>query len=266
MAKNDIKIFDLRNKTAIVTAGYSHLGSSMVRTLMSFGANVSVAGRNSKKFEEVFSKNEQKELRFVPMDITDSESIDEGIAYVKSQCGHIDILVNNANAARGRSQEKMSDDDWMFTMEGVVGSAHKTIRAVIPCMKKQGSGKIINIVSMYGLVSPDFRLYEGESCEKYTNPPHYGAGKAALIQLTRYYAVFLGKYGVQVNAISPGPFPKPEIQIENPVFVERLKQKNPLKRLGKPEDLNGAVILLSSSASDFITGQTIQVDGGWTIW
>jgi gluconate 5-dehydrogenase len=160
----------------------------------------------------------------------------------------------------------MAADDWSCAMVGVVGSVHKTIQAIIPIMKKQGSGKIINIASMYGLVSPDFKLYAGNNCEKYTNPPHYGAAKAAVIQLTRYYAVLLGEYNIQVNAISPGPFPKTKIQHENPVFIERLKSKNPLHKIGAPEDLAGVLVLLSSHASDFMTGQTIQVDGGWSIW
>jgi NAD(P)-dependent dehydrogenase (short-subunit alcohol dehydrogenase family) len=116
------------------------------------------------------------------------------------------------------------------------------------------------------LVSPDFRLYEGDGCEAYINPPHYGAAKAAIIQLTKYYASHLGPYNIQVNALAPGPFPNEKIQKENPEFVRRLKEKNPLNKIGKPEDLAGVIILLSSSASDFITGQTIQVDGGWTIW
>jgi gluconate 5-dehydrogenase len=161
----------------------------------------------------------------------------------------------------------MSDEDWSYTMEGVVGSTHKAIRTIIPYMKEQKSGKIINITSMYGIVSPDFdSLYRGDNCEKYTNPPHYGAAKAAIIQLTKYYAVLLGKYNIHVNAVSPGPFSKVIIQEENPEFINRLKHKNPLNKIGKPEDLAGVIILLSSSASDFITGQTIQVDGGWTIW
>jgi gluconate 5-dehydrogenase len=152
-------------------------------------------------------------------------------------------------------------------MEGVVGSVHKTIRSIIPIMKQQKSGKIINITSMYGIVSPDFEsLYKGDDCEKYTNPPHYGAAKAAIIQITKYFAVLLGKFDIQVNSISPGPFPKEIIQQENPAFITRLKKKNPLHKIGNPKDLAGVIILLSSSASNFITGQTIQVDGGWTIW
>jgi NAD(P)-dependent dehydrogenase (short-subunit alcohol dehydrogenase family) len=168
---------------------------------------------------------------------------------------------------KGNNQENMPDGDWEHTMNGVLGSVHKSIKASIPIMKDQKSGKIINIASMYGHISPNFdRLYKGGNCEKYTNPPHYGAAKAGVIQLTKYYAVLLGKHNIYVNAISPGPFSKNQIQQDNPVFIERLKQSNPLNKIGQPDDMAGISVLLSSAASNFITGQNFAVDGGWTIW
>lgn len=260
-------IFNLSGKTAIVTGGYGHLGKGMVNALLSCGANVIVAGRSKEKFKMAFSGKPNLKLHFHEINIMSSESIEKCFSQVHKEFGSIDILINNAHSAKGNSQKKMSDENWNYSMEGVVGSVHKSIRAVIPYMKKQNSGKIINITSMYGLVSPDFEnLYKGDDCEKYTNPPHYGAAKAAIIQLTKYYAVLLGKQNIHVNAISPGPFPKKDVQNENPEFIRRLKNKNPLAKIGKPEDLAGTIILLSSKASDFITGQIIQVDGGWTIW
>lgn len=268
MAKNvNMEIFNLENKTAIVTGGYGYLGSGIVRALLKANANVVVGGRSKQKFEQEFTLQEQSRLTFIELDITDSLSIDSSINKVLERFSSIDILINNAHASKGNTPESLSDDDWAYTMDGVVGSVYKTIRAVIPHLKKQQSGKIINISSMYGSVSPDFEaLYSGDDCEKYTNPPHYGAAKAAMNQLTRYFAVQLGKYNIQVNAIAPGPFPKPNIQEENPVFIDKLKRKNPLNKIGKPTDLDGVILLLSSSASDYITGQIIRVDGGWTIW
>jgi len=261
------EIFNLKNKNAIVTGGYGHLGKGMVESLLSCGCNVIVAGRSKEKYMNAFPNNTENNLHFQEINIMSSESIENCFSEIHKRFGSIDILINNAVSAKGISQENMSDVEWNYTMEGVVGSVHKSIRAIIPYMKKQKAGKIINITSMYGMVSPDFEsLYEGDNCEGYTNPPHYGAAKAAVIQLTKYYAVLLGKYNIHVNAISPGPFPNPSIQKENPKFINRLKNKNPLKRIGKPEDLSGVIALLSSPASDFITGQTFQVDGGWTIW
>jgi len=259
-------IFNLQQHIAIVTGGCGHLGKEFVRALHAFDANVIVAGRSAEKYEATFSKEEKECLHFKHIDITSSNSINQLFSEIKKEFGRVDILVNNAQASRGNSQENMSDKDWNFTMEGVLGSVHKTIRAVMPIMKEQNEGKIINISSMYGIVSPDFRLYEGEKYEAFTNPPHYGAAKAAMIQLTKYYAALLGKYNIQINAISPGPFPDKRIHDENKTFIKRLKNKNPLNKIGEPIDLVGGILLLGSKASNFITGQTIQIDGGWTIW
>lgn len=260
-------LFSLKGKVAIVTGGYGHLGKAMVLALLAHDAHVIVAGRNKEKFIQAFSEIAFKNLHFEELDIIKSESFSNCFTSVNEKFGNIDILVNNAHASHGNSQENMSDEDWNYTMEGVVGSTHKSIRAVIPYMKHQKSGKIINITSMYGMVSPDFEfLYQGDDCEKYTNPPHYGAAKAAMIQLTKYYAVLLGKYNIHINAVSPGPFPNPIVQAQNDNFVKRLQKKNPLNKIGNPEDISGAIVLLASKASNFMTGQIIQVDGGWTTW
>lgn len=257
-------LFDLSEKIAVVTGGYGHLGSAMVEVLNKYGAKVIVAGRSEDKFDVRFGN--QENIYFEYCDILQNDSFKNLYANIHHQFGKIDIVVNNAHTAKGKDQEQMNDEEWNYTLEGVLGTIHKSIREIIPYMKGQRFGKIINISSMYGIVSPDFRLYEGDSLEKYTNPPHYGAAKAGLIQLTKYYAVYLGKYNIQVNAISPGPFPKMSIQKESPDFIMRLASRNPLGKIGKPEDLGGALLLLSSEGSDFITGQNIIVDGGWTIW
>ena len=259
-------IFNLSGKNAVVTGGYGHLGKGMVEALIGCNANVIVAGKSIDKFNATFPEKSNKYLHFREIDILETESIENCFSSIVGDFGSLDIVVNNAHATKGNSQENMSDNEWNYTMEAIAGSVHKAIRAAIPIMKNRGSGKIINIASMYGMVSPDFSLYQGDGCEVYTNPPHYGAAKAAVIQLTKYYAVLLGKYNIQVNAIAPGPFPKPAIQQENPAFIERLKKGNPMHKIGRPEDLAGVVALLSSRGSDFITGQTIQVDGGWTLW
>ena len=133
---------------------------------------------------------------------------------------------------------------------------------------KAGKGNIINISSMYGFVAPSPKLYADQ---KFINPPTYGVTKSGLISLTKYTASFWGQYGIRCNAISPGAFPNTESQSSNSVdkdnstFLNRLSDRTVLGRVGKPKDLIGALILLSSDASDYITGQVLQVDGGWTI-
>jgi NAD(P)-dependent dehydrogenase (short-subunit alcohol dehydrogenase family) len=115
---------------------------------------------------------------------------------------------------------------------------------------------------MYGVVAPDFDVYEGNL--NFINPPHYGAAKAGILQLTRYYSSYLGKYSITVNSVTPGPFPSENVQ-KNKKFINKLASKTCLKRIGIPEDLSGVFIFLSSGASNYITGQNMIVDGGWTV-
>jgi gluconate 5-dehydrogenase len=172
------------------------------------------------------------------------------------------VLINNAFFSKGQSPEFMSDEDWQIGIDGTLSSVFKCIREIIPYLKDNSYGKIINVASMYGLVAPDFNIYS--SFPEFINPPHYGAAKAGVIHLTKYYASYLGKFGITVNSISPGPFPSDFVKGELG-FINELEFKTCLNRIGKPEDLEGVFVFLSSSSSDFITGQNIVIDGGWTI-
>ena len=115
---------------------------------------------------------------------------------------------------------------------------------------------------MYGLVSPNPDSYENSS---HSSPPHYGPGKAAIIQFTRYTACYLAKKGIRVNSVSPRPFPNPTVQ-KDLDFINKLKKKTPLGRIGQPHELKGVIIFLASNASSYVTGENISVDGGWTAW
>lgn len=259
---NTIELFSLKGKTAIVTGGCGHLGRAMVAALADAGASVWVAGTNHDKFLRVFGSDTT--LRFVKIDIMDSTSIREAFTAVAAEAGQIDVLINNAAqyAGIGKKSEELSDDDWVRCIEGIAGSTYKCIREVLPFMKAGGS--IVNIASMYGIVSPYLAVYE-PPCEASLIPVNYSAGKASVIQMTRYFGTYLIDRKIRVNSISPGPFPSPKVQ-ENKVFADRLREKNPSHRLGDPEDLKGAVLFLASDASKYVVGQNIQVDGGWTIW
>ncbi len=259
---NTIELFSLKGKTAIVTGGCGHLGHAMVAALADAGASVWVAGTNHDKFLRVFGFDTT--LRFVKIDIMDSTSIREAFTAVAAEAGQIDVLINNAAqyAGIGKKSEDLSDDDWVRCIEGIAGSTYKCIREVLPFMKAGGS--IVNIASMYGIVSPYLAVYE-PPCEASLIPVNYSAGKASVIQMTRYFGTYLIDRKIRVNSISPGPFPSPKVQ-ENKVFADRLREKNPSHRLGDPEDLKGAVLFLASDASKYVVGQNIQVDGGWTIW
>lgn len=255
--------FSLKNKIAIVTGGYGHLGKAITESLLYHGATVYVLARDEAKFNLAFDNHPEvgKQLRFVPGDIAESTSITEAFQNVFEKEGRIDVLINNAFYSKGQSPEKMTDEEWAYCIDGTLSSVFRTIRAVIPFLRSGGGGKIINVSSMYGVVAPQFEIYD--EFPDYLNPPHYGAAKAGVIQLSKYYASYLGKDNIQVNTVTPGPFPSEPIQ-QVTGFVEALKSKTSVQRIGKPEDLAGAFIFLSSDASNFVTGQNIIVDGGWT--
>ena len=141
-----------------------------------------------------------------------------------------------------------------------------TVQKLGPGMKARGRGSIINIATMYAMVAPDPRLYEGTT---FLNPPGYSAAKAATLAFTRYVASFWGAYGVRSNAILPGPFSNTEDSGPNAVdasdtFLDRLSARTCLRRPGRPEELAGALLFLASDASSYVTGHGLIVDGGWT--
>jgi NAD(P)-dependent dehydrogenase (short-subunit alcohol dehydrogenase family) len=259
-----IQTFNLQNKIILVTGGYGHLGKAISESLAFHGAKVYVLGRNRDGFNKSFASTDAdliSRLFFQSCDVSNTEQIAAAYKTIFEKEGKIDVLVNNAAYSRGQNPETLSDEDWDFGIEGTIGSLFKCLREIIPFFKESGAGKIINVSSMYGMVAPQFEIYD--DFPQFLNPPHYGAGKAAIIQLTKYYSSFLGKYNINVNAVTPGPFPSEAVQ-KTEGFVKELEKKTSLGRIGHPEDLAGAFVFLSSEASNFITGQNIVVDGGWT--
>lgn len=258
-------LFSLKGKTAIVTGGAGHLGTAFSEALAEAGANVVIASRNEEKCMELAEtlRNEY-DITAVGMelDVSSVDSITKCWEDVYLKTGNIDILVNNATYGVSGSIETLSEDDWAKGIDGTINNVFRCTKAVIPYMKKQKQGAIINISSMYGNISPDPRIY-GDS--GFDSPPNYGAGKSAIVQFTKYCACHLADYGIRVNCISPGPFPNPDVQ-KKEWFIDNLNNKNPLGRIGQPTDLKGVAILLASDASSYITGQNIFVDGGWTVW
>lgn len=255
-------LLSLQGKVAIVTGGYGHLGTAMTEVLSEAGATVYVAGRSKEKFDAKFADKEN--IKFVDIDIASTDSIKKCFETVEKSEGKIDILINNATYLKGQFPEKITDEELQFSLDGVVGSVYRCMREILPFMRKHNSGKIVNIASMYGVIVPNFEAYGGAQQYQF-NPPTYGAGKAGVIQLTKFFAEYAAQWGINVNAVSPGPFPNPNVQ-KDTEFVSRLSKRNFLNRIGQPDDLKGTILLLSSAASNFIDGQNIQVDGGWTQW
>jgi len=259
-------VFSLKGKVAVVTGGGGHLGSAISEGLAEFDANLVIASKNLKKCEELsmrLSKEYGIKARGIELDTRSFESITSCLEVIYTEMGSIDILVNNAAFGKTNiSIESVSEKDWMEGIDGTLNGVFRCTQKVIPYMRKKKYGAIINISSMYGIVSPDDRIYGNSG---YNNPPDYGAGKAAILQFTRYAACHLANDGIRVNAISPGPFPGLDVQ-KNTSFITNLKNRVPLGRIGMPSEIKGAVVFLASAASSYVTGQNIIVDGGWTAW
>ncbi len=255
-------LFSLGGKVALVTGGYGHLGSAITLGLAEAGAKVYVLARSAEKFGKAFY-GDIGNTRFQNCDISDAESVAAAFKSVQEQEGKIDILINNAFYSAGQNPEGLTEEQWALGIDGNLNSVYRCIREVIPYLRDNSGGRIINVASMYGMVSPNFGIYEQSPAS--LNPPHYGAAKAGVIQLTKYFACYLGKSGITVNAVSPGPFPNKEVQRDS-TFMQRLQEKTPLNRIGQPNELKGAFVFLASDASSYITGQNLAVDGGWTAW
>jgi NAD(P)-dependent dehydrogenase (short-subunit alcohol dehydrogenase family) len=254
------KLFSLEGRVIAMTGGYGWLGAAIAKGLVSHGGRVFILGRNRARFEAALG---DQSVDFVHCDVEKSSSIDAAFAAVVRIAGGLNVVINNAFYCRGSDPEAISDDDWAYSLDGTLGTVHRSIRASIPHLKKQGDSRIINVASIYGLVSPDFSIYAKLLHQR--SQPYYGAAKAAIIQLTRYYAVLLGPYGTKVNCVTPGAFPSEKVQA-NAEFIAALGAKAPLGRIGRPEELQGAFVFLSSPAASYVTGHNLVVDGGWTAW
>jgi NAD(P)-dependent dehydrogenase (short-subunit alcohol dehydrogenase family) len=254
------KIFGLEGRVALVTGASGYLGKSLAKGLCEAGAHVILNGRRKAPLEKLAKELREKghKAAVACFDVTSSPAMKKAFKRIAAEHPRLDIVVNNAYAG----------DDFLQAYKVSVMAAYEIIRAAKPLLVKAaktnpGGASIVNISSMYGSVSPDPSIY-GQSGEN--NPPFYGPAKAALLQFTRYAACHLAPLNIRVNSISPGPFPRPEALKKNPSFHKKLREKNPMRRTGRPEELVGALIFLASGASSYVTGANIAVDGGWTAW
>jgi NAD(P)-dependent dehydrogenase (short-subunit alcohol dehydrogenase family) len=266
MNKSLQELLSLKGKTAVITGGAGYLGTAISETLAELGANIVLASRDqakcAKKCEEIVQQVGGS-VRGVALelDLLKKDSAPHFFDQVHEHFGAVDILVNNAWSGKKNSWESITDADWEYDINMSLNSVFRLTKAAFADLKST-RGVILNIASMYGHVGPDYRIYDGE---QFANPPSYGAAKAGVIQFTKYLASFLSPHGIRVNALSPGAFPHPPTQkFED--FMQRLGSKNPMNRIGQPEELKGAVALLCSNAGSYITGQNLCVDGGWAIW
>ena len=258
-------IFDLSGKNILITGGAGYLGTAISKGLASAGANVIIASRNLHNCQELANEiNEaSNNAEAMELDITSNDSIKKCVSSIIEKYKKIDVLINNAAKSVAGFFDEYSTDDFSRSLEGCVTGAFNMCHEVIPYMCREKHGSIINVASMYGIVSPNQEVYNGE--KRLNNPVGYGVAKAGLIQLTKYIAGYYGNKGIRCNSVSPGAFPSKTVQ-ETKWFVDELANKTMLKRIGNPEELVGTFILLSSDAGSYITGTNISVDGGWTAW
>lgn len=272
------RLFSLEGKTAVLTGASGFLGRTFALALLANGARVVALGRSDRLQSEARSwANTFGEAKVAvhQVDMYQTEALNGLCDRIAADEASIDILVNNAhelgpntgfNVPEG-SLEHATMDHWLRNLHGGVLWAVQTTQRLGIRMKHQGAGSIVNIATMYASVAPRPQLYEGTAS---LNPPGYSASKAALVAFTRYTASFWGPHGVRANCLSPGPFSNTEdiagansVPEDSP-FVTRLKSYTVLNRIGRPPELCGALLFLASDASSYLTGQNLNIDGGWT--
>jgi len=248
-------LFDLKGKVALVTGASRGLGRAMALALAGAGCDVALNARLSSSLEEAAEKIRKmgRKTALLAGDISDEAQVDHVVEKTLQAFGRIDVLVNNAGVWEGSYLVRLKKEDWDKVLKVNLTGAYLVAKAVGKVMLKQRSGKIINISSISAFKPIQQSLA-------------YAASKAGVMQMTRVIALELGPAGVQVNGIAPGFFDTDMTRryqdADAKEALEAYVAKIPLRRTGKPEDLNGLVVFLASKASDHITGQTIVIDGG----
>lgn len=249
--------FDLAGRVALVTGGNGGIGAGIALGLAEAGARVVIAGRNPEKNAEVLARLREidQAAAAITLDVTDRAALEAGAEAVSAEHGAIDILVNNAgNSFFSGGILREEPAQWDLTFATHSTATFLLSKAVAGQMKARGHGKIINIASVYSIFGS-------------ADLPSYSATKGAIVALTRSMAVELARHNIQVNAIAPG-WIRTEMTdgVPGTDFERDLLARTPAKRWGVPQDLAGTAVFLAASASDFVTGTVIPVDGGYTVY
>ncbi len=251
------QLFDLTGRVAIMTGAGRGLGRTMALALAAAGADLALASRTTPELESLVEEIEAlgRHAIAVPTDITSPDACEALVAAAVERLGRLDILVNNAGTNVRKSALEITPDEYDFVIQTNLKGYFNGARAAGRRFVEQGSGKVINVSSILGSVA-------------LPNQAAYASSKGAIDQLTKVLAIEWATANVQVNGLAPTYF---ETDLTRPLYddPERkafIEERTPMGRWGQPHELAGAVIFLASDASDFVTGQTILVDGGWTAW
>ncbi len=250
-------MFDLSGKTAFVTGGNGGIGKAIALGLARAGAGVTVAARNRDKMEAAIAELEAAgaETLAVDCDVTDAGSIDSAVTAAAERFGGIDILVNNSGTSFRAPPEEIPEDEWDRVLDTNLKGTWMVSKAVYPHVKARGGGKVINIGSMFAVFGSE-----------YASP--YASSKGGVVQLTKSLAISWAKDNIQVNVILPGWIHTDMTAAFLRIYPEReelIAERTPAGRWGTPDELAGPALFLASAASDFVTGASLAVDGGYHI-
>lgn len=255
-------LFSLDDRVVVVTGGAGLIGRGLVEGFADHHALVYIADIDESAAAAYATELLARGLRARPifLDIREYESIAACVNEVVGSSGSVDVWVNSAypkTAGAAVGLEEIHPSLWRQDVDAHLNGYAFCCREAANAMRAAKGGSIINIGSMFGIVAPDFSIYEGLDM---TTPAAYAAIKGGIINLTRFFASYYGKHGIRVNCISPGGI----VNDQPEVFVERYARRTPLGRMGTPQDVAGAAIFLASDASSYVTGHNLVVDGGWT--
>jgi 2-deoxy-D-gluconate 3-dehydrogenase len=251
-------MFDLKGKVAIVTGGNGGIGLGIARGLAAAGARVVVAARNRDKSAAAVAELTQLGAGgalTIDVDVTREDSVATLFRSAGERCGRLDVLVNNAGMNIRKSPQALSLPEWRTVLDTNLTSAYLCSHAAHPLLKQSGHGKVINIGSMLSIFGAGFA-------------PAYAASKGGIVQFTKACASAWARDNIQVNAILPGWIDTEltrNARSEVPGLHESVLKRTPAGRWGDIDDFRGIAVFLASSASDFVTGATITVDGGYSI-
>jgi len=250
-------LFDLTGKVAMVTGSTRGLGETSAKALAKAGADIAVCGRNPQDLERVSAEIQTmgRKSQGFELDVLSKEKVKKAVEQILNHFGRVDILVNNAGTNYRVPVLEYPEEQWDLIINTNLKGYFLVAQAVVPQMIEQGYGKVINMSSILGKVG-------------LANQLAYASSKGGVDQMTKVMALEWAKQGVRVNAIGPTYFETDMVkQIRNdPERFNFINERSPMGRWGYLPELEGTVIFLAAPASDFITGQTIYVDGGWTVW